>query len=433
MHTPSTTSRLTRRAVPLLAILATACGNLTKVDAPDVVQPGSVANPTGAQALRIGAISRFYLTVTSLANSTGLVSDELIAGYFNSNEDKRLLSTQPTTLTTLGAAGWIYGSQARLNSLQAVAALRQYAPTPAANIGELFSVVAYTELFFGEDVCSPVPLGSTVAGQFTFGVPIARDDMLRRAAADFDSALALSTDTARFLNLARVGKARALQQLGRHTEAAAAVAAVPTSFVFQAEFTAAVSLQQNTVYSGMFGKSFGVADREGGNGLDFRSANDPRVPTVFVGQGQDPVDIYRFGPYTSLASPITLASGIEARLIEAEALLSTGDAAGAVAKLNALRATSITPALAPLTLQATTTAQVDQLFRERGFWLFATGHRLGDLRRLARQYGRPVESIFPTGIYRQGSPYGPGVTLTPDQSELNNPNFVNTVCDNRIP
>jgi hypothetical protein len=34
--------------------------------------------------------------------------------------------------------------------------------------------------------------------------------------------------------------------------------------------------------------------------------------------------------------------------------------------------------------------------------LFGTGSRLGDLRRLIRQYGRNAETVFPTGPYANG-------------------------------
>jgi hypothetical protein len=79
--------------------------------------------------------------------------------------------------------------------------------------------------------------------------------------------------------------------------------------------------------------------------------------------------------------------------------------------------------------------RVDLLFRERAFWLFGTGHRLGDLRRLIRQYGRDPESVFPTGTYTipggASTVYGPDVTAVISRLELNNPNF--TGCLNRDP
>ena len=223
------------------------------------------------------------------------------------------------------------------------------------------------------------------------------------------------------LELARVGKGRALLGQGRFDEAALAVAAVPTAYEYRTQHSAAV--QPNGVLDIIVTSRYiTVADREGQNGLDFRSANDPRLPVALVGKGRDGVtDVYNDARYGSQAAPIILASGIEVRLIEAEAALRAGDATAALDILNALR---LTVGLAALPLESTEARRVDQLFRERAFWLFATGHRQGDLRRLVRWYQRPVESVFPTGAYPGGQTYGPDVTLTPDASQLNNPNFV---------
>jgi hypothetical protein len=204
------------------------------------------------------------------------------------------------------------------------------------------------------------------------------------------------------------------------------VASVPTSFSYST-FHAAV-VQPNGVFAIVNNaKWLTVSDREGNNGLDFRSAADPRVPIAFLGKGIDNiVDLYAFTRYSSLGSSIVLASGTEARLIEAEASLRAGNPQGALAILNTLRAG--TPGLAPLALESTPAAQVDQLFRERAFWMFATGHRHGDLRRLVRQYGRPQESVFPVGPYK-GQSYGTDVTFTPDFTQLGNPSY--TGCLNR--
>jgi hypothetical protein len=69
---------------------------------------------------------------------------------------------------------------------------------------------------------------------------------------------------------------------------------------------------------------------------------------------------------------------------------------------------------------------VDQLFSERAFWLFATGHRLGDMRRLIRQYGRDPETVFPTGDwFKGGLTYGTDVNLPLPRREQNNPNVPN--------
>jgi hypothetical protein len=93
---------------------------------------------------------------------------------------------------------------------------------------------------------------------------------------------------------------------------------------------------------------------------------------------------------------VPIASGLEARLIQAEALLATNPG-GWLTAMNTIRATRITPALPALADPGTQVGREDLHFRERAFWLFGTGHRLGDLRRMIRQYNRTEDGVFPTG------------------------------------
>jgi hypothetical protein len=96
------------------------------------------------------------------------------------------------------------------------------------------------------------------------------------------------------------------------------------------------------------------------------------------------------------------------------------------AQLNTLRATGITPAIAAMPTSPTTqSAAVDMLFKERAYWLWLTGHRLGDMRRLIRQYGRTAATVFPVGNirYRPGQTYGNDVNLVIPFNERNNPKF----------
>ena len=65
----------------------------------------------------------------------------------------------------------------------------------------------------------------------------------------------------------------------------------------------------------------------------------------------------------------------------------------------------------PLTDPGDLDARVDLLFRERAFWLFLSGRRLGDLRRLIEHYGRDPESVFPTGTHHLGEAYGTATSL----------------------
>jgi hypothetical protein len=129
--------------------------------------------------------------------------------------------------------------------------------------------------------------------------------------------------------------------------------------------------------------------------------------------------------YDTPAASIPLAGATEARLIQAEALLNSGDESGSLEMLNALRASTGLP---PLADPGTTDGRITQLFRERAFWLWFTGHRLGDLRRLVWQYGRSPDAVYPTGPYGGGPQfYGSQLELPVD--EVNNPQYDATSCD----
>jgi hypothetical protein len=153
---------------------------------------------------------------------------------------------------------------------------------------------------------------------------------------------------------------------------------------------------------------------------------------------------------------VPLASGVEARLIEAEAALQAGDAATMMARLNSLRSQVVTllavlypdqkqtfpapgsggtvslPALADpgagLSAADAFTARRNLLFQERALWLFNTGHRLGDLRRLVRNYGLPSTSVFPTGPHFRGANYGNDVNYPLPFTENNNPDYNPAAC-----
>src|SRR5690242_7985954 len=208
-------------------------------------------------------------------------------------------------------------------------------------------------------------------------------------------------------------------------------------------------------------KRYGIADKEGGVGLPWRTTLDPRTTFTRVpatNRGFDGVtpqfDQLR---YVDEKASITLATGLEARLINAEAALRRGDTVGFLAGLNALRgappayilagvqgttAPSTVPQpiapMANLAAPTDSTAAIDLLFAERARWLWGTGHRLNDLRRLERAigvrggFGRPDSAVFPHGLYfKNGLTYGPDVNFPIPLDEQNNPNF--TQCLDRLP
>ncbi len=89
--------------------------------------------------------------------------------------------------------------------------------------------------------------------------------------------------------------------------------------------------------------------------------------------------------------------------------------------------------MAPLTDPGSASARLDLLFRERAFWTFGRGERLGDLRREIRVYGKTAAQVFPGeegGVNpRTNANYGPDVNLPVPQAERNNQNY--TGCFDR--
>src|SRR5439155_25930053 len=155
------------------------------------------------------------------------------------------------------------------------------------------------------------------------------------------------------LNPAAVRTARAVVEPGNLAAAPAAVSGVPTSFAYFSEHSEISTFENNPVFTGnTFDRRYSVADREGGNGFPFRSVADPRTTwrrritasgkPGFGFDGLTPqFNNFRFG---DRKSPIPLATGVEARLIEAEAALQPDTANPSAAFFNALNDPRANPA-----------------------------------------------------------------------------------------
>jgi hypothetical protein len=312
----------------------------------------------------------------------------------------------------------------------------------------MHSLAGFTYIFAAENYCSGMPYSKVENGELQYGGPLTTVQSLDIAIQHFDSALAYATQAASTTQqlLARVGKARAQLNKGDFAGAAATAAPVPTSFVYRINHSITSARQENSLHALQFvQRRWSVANNEGINGLYFRmrdgvpgpgtdtSQADPRVRwgrrSGATGIGFDQSSpLYDQLKYPARNAPTPLADGVEARLIEAENYLRLNDPRW-LTVLNTLRATVGLPAA---TDPGTESARVDFLFKERAFWLFATAHRLGDLRRLVRQYGRSPNSVYPTGSYFKGGVHGSDLSLPIPFEEGNNSQFVETSdCQNR--
>jgi len=431
------------------ALTIAACSGLLDVKDPDIINPGDVQNADGAIAAYNGAIGDFAFANDGDNGGTegqilvsGVTSDEYIdVETFPTRieYDSRSISEPNGTLTTV----YFNLHKARVALEGAASALQQYLDTNTTRIGEMLALSGMTYVYFAENYCSAVPFSARQPdGSILYGTSETTTGILDRAISRFDSALGMATP-ASIVRLATVGKGRALLDKGDFVGANAAVAGV-TPGVYQTAHSISTGRQQNGVYvfnnpGGARGGTgrFAVSESEGINGLPFRSANDPRVVDTIIGLGFDNVSpLSVLLNYSGPTSPVQVAGYVEARLIRAEAALHAAPGTSAVIDtLNAIRADAANNGgftLIALADPGTDTARTSLLFRERAFWLFATGHRLGDLRRLSRApYNRPVASVYPVGPYPKGTVYGSNTELPVPFDERNNPNF--TGCNATVP
>jgi starch-binding outer membrane protein, SusD/RagB family len=441
MQRPRVSNRLLAATGVLLGTFGVGGCGLLDTQNPNIVDAGTLDNPAGAQTKRLGAISQFtlakdgdynfaFIPGTQISNDasdghillSGILADELVnPGFIPTRTEIDLRQGQPSNVTIAD----LYRSmhRARAAAEDAAVSLANFSSDPTTDTGipEMLALAGFTYVFFAEDFCSGVPVSRTVGGVIEFGDQLTTEQLLDTAVVRFQAALAHPSIVAGdpIHSLASVGLGRALLDLGDFVGAGAAVQTVPPDFVYLTEHATSPSALQNTISLAFSGGNFGVDDNEGGQGLDFVSAADIRV-TGDSGTGTDGSTLTWIpNKYPTLDSPVPTAEYLEAQLIIAESELQSGAFSAMTQRLNDLRSTF---GLDPLPDPVDQTTATELLFRERAFWLFLTGHRLGDLRRLIRQYGRTTDTVFPSGLYFKGGlTYGDGVNLPLPATETNNP------------
>jgi len=410
---------------------------LLGVQTPDIIDVAVENSPAGAQTFRVSAIGNFSRFIggdlggsspLGLNLTGGMLGDEIFSARAGTEPmDNRNINPNSFPIDTWTQVGNTY-----TRIVRAINLLTKYPPASGGNdqLAELHAQEGYVFAIVAEDYCSGVPFWDGVEAVNVKTVTLTTAQMYTRAIAQFDSALALATAGSSNQYFALIGKARTLVDMNDYAGAAAITGPVPTSYVYTAQFSKLTTGMVNAIYDWMLStRNFGASDKEGGNGLDYVSGRDARILVdPKTGRGQDGTPTPTLNQYPGTDAGVPVATGIEARLIEAEAQLKAGNPAW-LTTLNALRAApqsygSVkTTSLTPLVDPGTPSAEVDMLFRERAFWMYMTAHRLGDMRRLIRQYGRTQDKVFPTGSYFKGGTYGADVTLVPSQTETNNPNW----------
>jgi hypothetical protein len=417
---------------------------------PGVISPSAINSATAADALWAGALARWSATMNggggnteALWNWEALFTDEdrSVDTFSQRNDaDSRNLATNDGVLTPI----YNNAQQARGRARDAINALLTYdqSATGQQHVGEMYLMMGYIEMEMSQAFCNGIPFGETVDGVPQYTQPLTDAQGFALASSRIDTALTYLTGTdAASLNIkyaALVTKARAQVDLGNFAAAAALVASVPTSFQYnfnysQTTFDNEWWVMGASVKRYSAGDSVDVAGQIF-NAIPFARLGDPRVSitdthTQAEDNHSDFVQVNNWGR----DDPIPPLSGIDARLIEAESHLQTGDIAGMMTILNALRTSPqiigkfAVPAMAALPTPPDLTTATNLFFREKALWQFQRGYRLDDLRRLVRQYGRTQDQVFPSGNFtRNGTPagqFGTQVAFPVPDYEMINPNF----------
>lgn len=421
----NTIGRLTMRiaagvvAVSMLTI--TACADVLDVDAPTQVPADLLDNPAHAALLVQGVIGDFDCALGGYIVAQGLLGDELHDGTFTASRwptPSRVLSGTEVYGTNGCTGLGVYSplSTARWTADDALRKLEAWTDAEVADRGQKIGVVAaysgYAHVLMGEGMC-------TVA--FDVGPELQPADAFSRAVERFTRAITAATaagDQAT-LNMARVGRARALLNMGQAAQAAADAALVPAGYAKVSLRSDIDARSRNRIAaespwsngSGTAGGSTAV--KEPYRAMTVGGMPDPRVPVTYMNRttGDALTPDYRQDKYQGPAVPVPVATYEEAQLIVAEA----EGGQEAVGIINALRAPHGLPPFVSV-VEAEIQAQV---LEERRREMFLEGHRLGDMRR----HDLPP---FPAvgAPYNKGGSYGDaGCFPLPAVERNNNPNI----------
>jgi hypothetical protein len=461
MHTDRYFTRLAAAgALALMLVPLGACestrNQLLQADTPDIINPSTVTSPEAADALRVGALAR--VRATTAGGEGAWLLGTLLTDEWRSSDtfSQRNETDQRTIQESNGNTQGMYTAlhQVRNSAREAINALTTYKPTPQWGIGQMYWAMGFAEMTLAQTFCNGIPLGDASTGVIDYTLPIYQPQTNAQvyaiAAAHMDTALtflgATDATTTTIKNTVLITRARIMVDLGQFAAAAALVNPIPTTFS-NTVVTFSLTSGDNQIWSlnnsakrWTMGDSLDFLGRII-NAIPYASSGDPRVKasgttlgTSSQGRGFDGSTNLVTQGIWGRSDPTFLVSGLDARLIEAEASLQAQDIPGMMGFMNALRTTSQTlgavggvattsGVMAALPTPATQTDAVNLFFREKAFWQFGRGFRLDDSRRLIRQYNRTQDTVFPTGAAMKSGAYGTDVNHPVTTNEYNNPNF----------
>jgi hypothetical protein len=337
-----------------------------------------------------GAQERMVGAVTYIAYGSAWVARELFPGGTPEGTQLSVLAgSLPWHDPGLNANVYPKMQQARWVAEEAIRRFKTLGNVSPQLMFQAYLWAGYANRILGENWCEAVIDGGPLESGTKY---------FERAQQHFTDALAIAP-TANDRYKALAGRAQTRMWLKNWTGATQDAATVPNSFDFFLEVDfAGNTAQRNQVWYGTAGTPYRSATvRFTWFDTYYTDTGDPRtvwidfpnpVDRLCVGSlpgfGRVPCTFQQKHPQEG--SDIRLSGGREMRLIEAEALLTAGDVAGAMAKINGVRTSQVSrktnQPLAPWVANNATEAWT-MLKRERGIELWLEGRRMGDQRRWA--------------------------------------------------
>ena len=433
-------------AVLVAALAAASCDGLLDVEDPTIVTPDQLSGPQAVPTVLNGLVRDFQEAYDDHVRYTSMFTDEMIlAGTFQGRVevDERRVRSENQQIT-----GELYEplQRARQSAEDAIASFEgslddpefeSVQPTLREGIARGNLIAGYLHLMMAELYCQAVvdPAGPALPS----------DETAQEALAFLGTAEARAEEFGLpgIASAARVGQARAHLWLGNLSEAASAAGEVPSGFVRVVEYSSNSPEQNNELAQFTWGfiqqirwsvgdGTTAERDNERYDYLDEwvdQGLIDPDPGADFSSQNAViPVVLQQL--YDEQASDMVLASGWEARMIEAEVELRTGDPEVAEDMVNELLtdpAQAVNPMLAvnpdlspgafdPVDFTGSPSNDLPQLARARAAGLWLTGQRQATSRRFAERDG---VDLYPT---RDGGDLDVCLPI-PQQEKDDNPNL----------
>ena len=402
----------TRRLVlgTFMAALATVgCDeSLFDVQNPGRILDGDLNTVAGVASLVTGMSSDFSVSYDNLSFTTAILSDEVVGSgsYFSTGRYRRgLFDSEDANGFWAGVqrARWV--AEAGLLRMASIDGY-QFDGNAETARAHLFGGLA--NRWFGENFCQAVfsaPYDEEnpgPGGEVDTGEAVDRQGAFQRAAVLLEGAVRHGSSSGRsdIVSAAEGGLAQVYLGMGDMSNAVSHAAKVPTDFVFSAAYSSNSGRETSQIWNETHGRHeisawMTLAGTVG--------AGDPRTQWTDCsadgsgcpsGNGADgQTTHYRQEKYPTRDDDIPLVKGTEMRLIEAEAALVAGNLAGAMAKINEVRAHhGLDPLESDGTIgritggeegsaNLTSMSGWDILDRERHLTLWLEGRRLWDLHR----------------------------------------------------